>query len=142
MKIVRPNTRRLICSFVLAAPFCWLAVRATVLRSSCYCKLPVSAVVGYVIVLGIYWLIQGITDFRRPSDGMLVLGLLSFLYALLLPALAVSSRMRLKSAPTVSFHENALPNQIDGANAVNALGLPQGHRLFCIFPPRGSSSLR
>lgn len=33
-------------------------------------------------------------------------------------------------------------NQSAGANAVDASGLPQSRRLFCIIRPRGSSSLR
>src|SRR5437773_5536319 len=78
MSSFTPTVRRLIVSLVLAAPFCWLASAG----------LPASAIVGYVIALALYWFIQAVTDFRRPSDGLLVLGLLSILYALLLPAFA------------------------------------------------------
>ena len=63
---------------LLAVPFCWLASAE---------RLAAYAIVGYMFAFGLYWIIQAITGFRRPSDGLLVLGLLSFLYALVLPTL-------------------------------------------------------
>jgi hypothetical protein len=98
MKAFAPN---ILCSFVLAAPFCWLA----------YWGLIVSAIAGYITALALYWLIQAVTDFRRPSNGLLVLGLLSFLYAVLLPAYVKPPRVRPKSVHPVLFHPTQGPNE-------------------------------
>ena len=73
-----PAILRLIVCMVLAAPFGWLA----------FAGFPASALGGYILVFAIYWLIQSITEFRRPYDGLLALGLLSFFYTVAVPALA------------------------------------------------------
>ena len=75
----QPTLMRFTFSVLLAVPFFWLASEG---------KLPAPAIAGYMFAFGLYWIIQAIAGFRRPSDGLLVLGLLSFLYVLLLPALA------------------------------------------------------
>jgi hypothetical protein len=78
MKVLTPNVRRIIASLLLAVPFGWLASRGF---------LP-SAVRAYIGALALYWLIQACTKYQRPSDGLLVIGFLTVLYVLLLPALA------------------------------------------------------
>ena len=74
----QPTLMRITFSVLLAVPFFWLASEG---------RLPAPAIGGYMFALALYWAIQAIAGYRRPSDGLLVLGLLSFLYVLLMPAL-------------------------------------------------------
>ena len=46
------------------------------------------ALSGYIVAIVAYWCIQALTAFRHPFNGVLVVGLLVILYALVTPALA------------------------------------------------------
>ena len=46
------------------------------------------AIIGYILAVALYWMIQAVTSFRHPLNGVLIVGLLLLLFTFVVPALA------------------------------------------------------